>query len=131
MIDVIESASEREAKVQRWIAALLAAEKAAKAEAARNGSKPRLYLVSYRVKEEDAEARGTADQRRSALIRILDSLVRKEKHLSTSTWIVRLHMLDASDIICLLSPPLAPIDFLSVAQVSPRNRVTQGDANLK
>lgn len=82
------------------------------------------------MKEVTGKTKGTADQRRNTLVRLIEALAPREKHLSTSTWFVRVHIEDAERLADLLMPPLAKFDFLSVAQVSPTNRASRGDANL-
>ncbi|MDR6101789.1 hypothetical protein QE369_001986 [Agrobacterium larrymoorei] len=114
-------------QVDQWIAVLAAAESAAKA--AKN-AKPRLFQVNYRIKQGKDQTRGSSDQRRDALVAMLESLKPSEKHASTSTWIVRLYIERANTVLDLLKGPLASSDFLAVAQID-KNRASVGDAKLE
>jgi hypothetical protein len=117
----------RSQQIGKWIALLRAEESKARTA---SGAKLRLYQVSYRVDHRDSTAKGGEDRRRSALVEILESLSPFEKHISTSTWLVKSHIISAVDLANLLAPPLdAKIDFLSVAELTP-NRTKLGDAHL-
>lgn len=116
----------RRHKIVGWIAALKTAEDAAKAKA---GARKRIYQVNFRIKNITGTTTGTYDQRRGALVELLESLPVNEKHTSTSTWRMELHIEKATDLAKLLVAPLAKVDFLSVAEVT-ANRARFGDADL-
>lgn len=114
-------------QVDQWIAALAAADAAAAAEL---NSKPRLYQINYRIKDATSKTKGTAEQRRTALVAMIESLEPPEKHASTSTWIVRLHIKKAATALDLLKAPVASFDYLAIAQID-SNRAKFGNANLE
>lgn len=114
-------------QLDQWVAALAAAESAAKA--AKN-AKPRLFQVNYRIKQVKDQTKGSSDQRRDALVAMLESLKPSEKHASTSSWIIRLYIERANTVLNLLKGPLASSDFLAVAQID-KNRASVGDAKLE
>ncbi|SCX28604.1 hypothetical protein DSM25558_4515 [Agrobacterium sp. DSM 25558] len=120
-------AERRKRQVDQAIAALAAAETAAKAEL---NSKRRLYQINYRIKDVKVKTKGTADQRRTALVAMIESLKPSENHTSTSTWIVRLHIKKAATVLGLLKGPVSSFDYLAVAQID-SNRAKFGDANLQ
>lgn len=124
--DQAAEAEKRKRQIHQWINALKTADAAAKAKP---GNQSRLYQVSYRIKGVTGERTGTSDHRREALTTILDSLSPRETHLSTSTWIVRLYIPEATAVLKLLKAPLAQWDFLAVAEVGD-NRSKFGDADL-
>jgi len=117
----------RKRQVDQWIAALAAAESTAKAE---QNARPRLFQVNYRIKQIKDQTKGSSDQRRDALVGMLESLKPSEKHASTSTWIIRLYIERAEAVLDLLKGPMASSDFLAVAQIS-SNRASIGDAKLE
>jgi hypothetical protein len=125
---ILEIATARSQQVGKWVADL-------KAQTSRAGTAPeaklRLYQVNYRVDQRDSVGKGDEGSRRSALVEMLESLSPFEKHVSTSTWLVKSHIESAVDLANLLAPPLdTKIDFLAVAQVS-SNRTMIGDARLE
>lgn len=124
---ILEIATDRSKEVNAWIARLSAAERQAKAKPE---AKQRLYQISYRVDQRES-AKGKEGVRRSALVKLIDSMTPFDEHLSTSTWLVRSYIEKAVDLANLLTPPLdSRVDFLSVAQIS-ANRTIFGDAKLK
>ncbi len=130
-LSALEEASRTEAaarkrEIDQWIAALAAAEVAA----VKANTKSRSFQVNYRIKNSTSKKRGKAEQRRSALIALLESLKPAEKHTSTSTWIISLHIESAEKILDLLKGPVAPFDYLAIAEVGP-NRAKFGDADLE
>lgn len=115
-----------EAKVRPWKEALQAAEAAAAAD---SKNLRRVYQINYRVRQPET-AKGTPNERRQALVDLIESLSPFETHKSTSTWLVALHIPDAPAIVGLLSPPLEiEHDFLHVAEVT-ENRHTFGDPHF-
>ncbi|USI71505.1 hypothetical protein [Sphingomonas morindae] len=120
-------AEKRKQQIETWIGALRTAEAAAQAKP---HGRPHLYQVNYRIKEVMGQKTGDPGHRREALTAMLESLSPHEKHTSTSTWIVRLHVPSASDVLKLLKAPLAQWDFLSVAEIGD-NRSKFGDADLE
>lgn len=98
-----DDVANRRRQIAQWIDALVAAEAAAKTAP---DAKRRLFQATYRIKEVKDPVKGTADQRREALVAILESLKPAEKHISTSTWIIRLHIEQAQAVTDLLAGPL-------------------------
>lgn len=129
IIKELEEAADKARALQLngWILALKAAEASARVAQLLI----RLRQANYRVKDEKSEAKGRYDQRRDALVAILQSLSPKELRPSTSNWIFQLHIADATAIANLLAPPLnTAVDFLSIAELT-ANRTIVGDAKLK
>ncbi|MGC5796028.1 hypothetical protein [Sphingomonas sp. NFX23] len=129
MLDVVEATvrSDHRHKVASWIAAL----KSAEASAVKADHKPVSYLINYRVSIDDSRKNGTEAERREGLTTILESMKPVDRHISTSTWLLRLHIQDAETVKDLLCGPLdGKIDGLHVSQVSPRNRAAFGVTNL-
>lgn len=136
MLEIVEATSgddARRKKIDAWIAALSAAEAAAQAKvAADEDLSPRHFLINYRVGSDASVSKGTEAQRRGALVEIIESLEPVEKHLSTSTWLVRFNIQRAREIRDLLSGPLdAALDGLHVTHASSTNRAAFGTTDLK
>lgn len=114
------------------IKALAAAEAAARTMVAADEKlSPRYFLINYRVGSDVSATKGTEAQRRDALIEIIQSLKPVEKHLSTSTWLVRLNIQQAPKICDLLAGPLdGKLDGLHVTHASRENRAAFGTTEL-
>ena len=111
----------------RMVAALDAAEAGARLEP---GATRRLYQVNYRVGDGGSKLKGEPGVRRSYLVELIESRSPSERHLSTSTWLLR-SFLRAPALADLLSAPLdVSLDFLSVSLVG-SDRATFGDAGLR
>jgi hypothetical protein len=136
MIEIVEAKptdAGRRKRIDDWIEALFNAETVARAKAAADPNlKPRHFLINYRVGSENSAKMGTGADRRGALVEIIESLKPVEKHLSTSTWLVRLHIQEASDIRNHLIGPLdANLDGLHVTHASKTNRAAFGTSELR
>jgi hypothetical protein len=115
-----------EAKVRPWKEALQAAEATAASDPK---NLRRTYQINYRVQQPQTE-KGTPNERRQAVVDLIEALSPFEEHQSTSTWLVALHIQDAPTIVDLLSAPLeAEHDFLHVAEVT-ENRKPFGDPHF-
>lgn len=123
----------RRGRIDAWIEALSKSEAAARRKAAADLKQTaRYFLINYRVAIDNSVAKGTEAERRSALVEIIESLKPVDKHLSTSTWLVRLHIQEATDIVNLLIGPLdAELDGLHVTRVSNTNRAAFGVTDLQ
>lgn len=127
-LNVLVEDSKRRQEIEGWLKAIKAAEATA---AGKPNAKRRLYQVNYRVAQTDSDEKGGSAGRREALTELLKSLAPVERHQSTSSWIVRLHVEQAIEVANLLTPPLdVKRDFLSVAELT-ANRAAFGDAKLK
>jgi hypothetical protein len=123
----------RRKRIDAWISALSFAEAAAK-QVVQGGEKlsPRYFLINCRIGIEPSANKGTDAQRRSALIEIIESMRPVEKHLSTSTWLVRLHIQTATQVRDFLTGPLdVELDGLHVTHSSRDNRAAFGTTDLQ
>lgn len=131
MYDAIRRARQlvaRGEQIDRWIKELEDAELSALAEEC----PAKRYLITYRCSEDgDGPRVFKRDDRREALVKIVESLKPVAKHSSTSAWIVELHIPQAGTVKDLLRGPLEPAaDFLSVCEIVRKNCDSFGDANL-
>lgn len=118
--------SRHQAAVKRTLETLTEAERRAK-----TASQPQLHLVSYRIESDDRSPKGTESQRRRHLVTLIQALPGAEKHLATSTWLVRSHRRTPSLVRDSLTVALdAKLDFLSVAPLSDPPAAF-GDAKLQ
>lgn len=124
--NLVDETAARHRRLEHWIAALQAAESSAVGEP---DAKEHLFLVNYRVKGVTHIKAGSSAERRVALVKLLESINVLEKHVSTSTWIIRVHIGKARELKRLLTPPLVKEDFLLVAHTG-TNRSHFGDAGL-
>ena len=124
---ILQVIGETAGRSRPWIAAITQADARAKTA----GNPLRTYLISFRIDEEHTSLQGADAERRAGLTKLIEGLPAREKHHSTSSWIVELHIPKAQEIAKLLAPPIDPaIDYLSVMEVK-RNRHQIGDAKLK
>ena len=114
--------------IPQWKSAIISAEATAKAK---QDTKERSYIISYRISSE-REGVASSASRRSSLVELITCMPVGEHHTSTSTYIVEFYLERASEIIGLLSGPLErTLDFISVSRVSSTNRAKLGNADLQ
>lgn len=130
MITIVGATANEPAKrLEGWIAALRAAEARA---AAVKDARWWYFLINYRVGSSASKTKGTDAVRRHALVQLIEALAPRERHISTSTYVVRTRIAAADELIGLLVPPLdADLDGLHVSQISPTNRAHRGETGLK
>lgn len=73
----------------------------------------RMYLISFRIDQEQTSPKGADTERRDGLTTLIKGLPAREHH-STSSWIVELHIPKAQEVVALLAPIDPAIDYLSV-----------------
>lgn len=131
IIDVVETAKTvRQKQIDAWIQDLERENSAAKA--GQKEPKRLLYSVNYRISDTDSKTKGGGNGRREAIRAILEALQPRERHISTSTYLISVYIQDANKLIDLLTPPLdLALDGLHVRQAHRTNGTHRGSTGLQ
>ena len=124
------AASRRQEEINSWVRKLR--ERDAADRAKQKEPKRLLYAINYRISDTESEEKGTGDSRRAAIRAIIEALEPRERHISTSTYLVLVSIAKAETLIDLLMPPLdASLDGLHVRQASPTNGASRGQTGFE